>query len=153
VDKDQPIMRVATMDQLVAASASERLFALILFETFAVVALVLAATGIYGVLSGSVSERMREIGVRVALGASRRRILTMVVRQGLTLTGLGVVIGLTGAVTATQALVTLLFAVSSLDPITYLGVIALLMGVSVIACWLPARRAASVDPSITLRAE
>jgi putative ABC transport system permease protein len=153
VDKDQPIMRVTTMDQLVASSASERLFALILFQTFAVVALVLAATGIYGVLSGSVSERMREIGVRVALGASRRQILTMVVRQGLTLTGLGVLIGLTGAVAATQALVTLLFGVSSLDPITYIGVIALLVAVSVIACWLPARRAARVDPSITLRAE
>ena len=153
VDKDQPIIRIATMDDLLAASAAERRFALILFEAFALVALVLAATGIYGVLSGSVTERIREIGVRLALGASRRDVLVMVVRQGLTLTGLGVVIGLSGALAASQAIVTLLFGVSRLDPITYLGVIALLVGVSLIACWLPAWRAARVDPSITLRAE
>ena len=153
VDKDQPIVRVATMDDLLAVSAAERRFALILFEAFGIVALMLAATGIYGLLSGSVTERTREIGVRLALGASRGNILALVVRQGMTLTGLGVVIGLTGAVAATQAIVTLLFGISRLDPITYLGVIALLTGVSVIACWVPAWRAARVDPSITLRAE
>jgi putative ABC transport system permease protein len=153
VDKDQPIVRVATMDDLLAASAAERRFALILFEAFGIVALVLAATGIYGVLSGTVTERTREIGVRLALGASRSDILALVVRQGMTLTGLGVVVGLSGAVAATQAIATLLFGVSRLDPITYLGVIALLVGVSMIACWVPAWRAARVDPSITLRAE
>ena len=153
VDKDQPIVRLATIDDLLAASTAERRFALILFEAFGIVALALAATGIYGVLSGSVTERMREIGVRLALGASRSNILALVVRQGMTLTGLGVVIGLTGALAATQAIVTLLFGISRLDPITYLGVIALLVGVSVIACWVPAWRAARVDPSITLRAE
>jgi len=153
VDKDQPIVRLVTMDDLLAASAAERRFALILFEAFGIVALVLAATGIYGVLSGSVTERTREIGVRLALGASRGNILALVVRQGMTLTGLGVVIGLSGAVAASRALVSLLFGVSRLDPITYLGVIALLAGVSVIACWLPAWRAARVDPAITLRAE
>jgi len=153
VDKDQPIIRVATMDDLLAVSAAERRFALVLFEAFGIVALILAATGIYGLLSGSVTERTREIGVRLALGASRGNILALVVRQGMTLTGLGVVIGLTGAVIATQAIVTLLFGISRLDPITYLGVIALLGGVSVIACWVPAWRAARVDPSITLRAE
>jgi Acidobacterial duplicated orphan permease len=153
VDKDQPIVRLATMDDLLAVSTAERRFALILFEAFGIVALALAATGIYGVLSGSVTERTREIGVRLALGASRRNILALVVRQGMTLTGLGVVIGLTGAIAATQAIVTLLFGISRLDPVTYLGVIALLVGVSVIACWMPAWRAARVDPSITLRAE
>jgi putative ABC transport system permease protein len=153
VDKDQPIVRVATMDDLLAVSAAERRFALILFEAFGIVALVLAATGIYGVLSGSVTERTREIGVRLALGASRSNILALVVRQGMTLTGLGVVIGLSGAAVASQAIVTLLFGISRLDPITYFGVIALLVGVSVIACWVPAWRAARVDPSITLRAE
>jgi putative ABC transport system permease protein len=153
VDKDQPIVRVATMDHLLAASAAERRFALILFQAFALVALVLAATGIYGVLSGSVTERTREIGVRLALGASRGHILALVVRQGMTLTGLGIVIGLSGAVAASQAIVTLLFGVSRLDPITYLGVIAVLVGVSVIACWVPARRATKVDPLVALRYE
>jgi putative ABC transport system permease protein len=153
VDKDQPVVRVATMDDLLAVSAAERRFALVLFEAFGLVALVLAATGIYGLLSGSVTERTREIGVRLALGASRGHILSMIVRQGMTLTGLGVLIGLSGAVLASQAIVSLLFGVSRLDPVTYLGVIVLLAGVSVVACWIPAWRAARVDPSITLRAE
>jgi len=153
VDKDQPIVRVATMDNLVAKSEAERHFVLILFEAFGLVALILAATGIYGVLSGSVTERMREIGVRAALGATPANILALVIRQGMTLTALGVVIGASGAVVASQALVTLLFGVSRLDPITYLGVIALLAGVSAIACGVPAWCAARVDPSITLRAE
>jgi putative ABC transport system permease protein len=153
VDKDQPIVRVATMDQLLVASAAERRFALILFQAFALVALVLAATGIYGLLSGSVTERTREIGVRLALGASRRDILALVARQGLKLTGLGIVIGVGGAQAASQAIVTLLFGVSRVDPITYLGVIALLMGVAVIACWVPARRAIKVDPLVALRYE
>jgi putative ABC transport system permease protein len=153
VDKDQPIVRVATMDDRLNASAAERRFALILFETFGSVALVLAAIGIYGVLSGSVSERTREIGVRLALGAPRSNILALVIRQGMALTGLGLMIGLTGAALATKALVTLLFGISRLDPVTYAGVIALLLGVSAIACWLPARRATRVDPIIALRQE
>jgi putative ABC transport system permease protein len=153
VDKDQPIVHVATMDNLLAASESERRFAMIVFEAFALVALALSATGIYGVLSGSVTERMREIGVRSALGASRGNILALVVRQGMTLTGLGILIGLIGAAAATEAIVTLLFGVSRLDPITYLGVIALLAAVSAIASWVPAWRAARVDPAVTLRAE
>jgi putative ABC transport system permease protein len=105
------------------------------------------------VLSGSVTERTREIGVRAALGATPGDILGLVIGQGMTLTGLGVVIGLSGAAAASQALITLLFGVSRIDPITYLGVIALLAGVSAIACSVPAWRAAQVDPSITLRAE
>jgi len=153
VDKDQPIVRVATMDKLVAATAAERRFVLILFEAFGLVALILAATGIYGVISGSVSERIREIGVRAALGASRSNILALVLRQGLALTTLGIFIGLAGAMVASQALVSLLFGISRLDPITYIGVILLLTGVSMVACWVPAWRASRVDPSITLRAE
>jgi putative ABC transport system permease protein len=153
VDKDQPVVRVATMDSLLAASAAERRFALILFEAFALAALVLAAAGIYGVLSGSVAERTREIGVRLALGAPRGSILGLVVRQGMILTGLGVAIGLSGAVSASQAIAAMLFGVSRLDPVTYVGVIALLAGVSAIACGVPAWRAVRVDPAITLRAE
>jgi len=153
VDKDQPIVRVATVAELVEKSAVERRFALTLFEAFAFAALALAAIGIYGVLSGSVAERTREIGVRTALGASRREIVTLVLRQGLTLTTVGVLLGVSGALAASRALVTLLFGVSHLDPLTYVGVVGLLLLVSGVACWIPAWRAAGVDPSITLRAE
>lgn len=153
IDKDQPITRVATMDDLLAASAAERRFALLVFQAFALVALVLAAMGIYGVLSGSVAERMREIGVRSALGASRGDIVALVVRKAMTLTGVGVAIGLSGAVAASRALETLLFGISRFDSITYSAVIALLLGAAGIACWIPSWRAARVDPSITLRVE
>jgi putative ABC transport system permease protein len=153
VDRDQPVVRVSTMDSLLAKSEGERHFVLILFEAFGLVALVLAATGIYGVLSGSVSERMREIGVRVAVGATRGDVLALVIRQGLMLTAFGIVIGLAGAMAASQVLITLLFGVSGLDPATYFGVIVLLTGVSLIACGFPAWRAAQIDPATTLRAE
>jgi putative ABC transport system permease protein len=153
VDKDQPIVRVATMNSLLAASEAQRHFALVLFESFAVVGLILAAIGIYGVLSGSVTERTREIGVRAALGATRRDILSIVIRQGMALAVLGVGIGLLGAVAASRFLITLLFNVSQLDPITYLGVSALLLTVAAAACGIPGWRATQVDPSITLRAE
>lgn len=153
VDKDQPIMRVATMEALVAATASERRFALMLFEGFSVVAVLLSALGIYGVLAGSVAERTREIGVRSALGATRRSILALVFRQGLLLTSVGVVIGLIGGALASRALVTLLFNTSPLDPGTYIGMSALLIAVALVACWVPAWRAARVDPAVALRAE
>ena len=153
VDKDQPVVRVATMSNLLESSEAQRRFALILFEAFGMVALLLAAVGIYGVLSGGVTERMREIGVRAALGASRRSILMLVLRQGMTLTAIGVLIGLLGAMAASRIVVSLLYGVSRFDLLTYISVIALLAIVSGIACWLPAWRAAKVDPSITLRAE
>jgi ABC-type antimicrobial peptide transport system permease subunit len=153
VDKDQPVVRVATMDALVAASAAERRFALVLFEAFGAAALALAGVGIYGVLAGGVAERVREIGVRLALGASRRDVLALVVRDGMRLTLLGAAIGLSGAAAASQALASLLFGVSWLDPVTYFGVVALVLGVAGAACSVPAWRAARVDPSITLRAE
>lgn len=153
VDKNQPIVRVATMEHVVARSAAERRFALLVFEVFAIVALALAATGIYGVLAGSVTERMREIGVRAALGASPSEILRFILRQGMALTALGAAIGVIGAAAATRALVTLLFSVSRLDAVTYAAVLGVLVTVAAIACWIPAWRAARVDPTITLRAE
>jgi putative ABC transport system permease protein len=153
VDSDQPIVRVATMDSLLTTSEAERRFVLTLFAAFALVALVLAATGVYGVLSRSVTERTREIGVRVALGANRGDILSLIVRQGMTLTALGIVIGLAGAMAASRALITLLFGVSRLDAVTYLGVILTLASVSAVACGVPAWRAAQIDPASTLRAE
>jgi predicted permease len=153
VDKDQPVMRVATLEDLLTSTAAERRFSMILFTAFALAALILSSAGIYGVLSGSVAERTREIGVRAALGASRGEILALVVRRGIKLTLVGVVIGVVGAVAASQIIVTLLFGVSRLDPVTYFGVIALLFGVAAIASWMPAWRAARIDPAITLRAE
>jgi len=153
IDKDVPITRIARMPSLVAASEAERRFAMMLFECFALAGLILAATGIYGVLSGSVTERTREIGVRCALGASRSSIVALVVRQGMTLTGIGIAIGLIGAAAASQVVAAMLFGVSRLDPITYAAVIALLGSVALLASGVPARLAAQVDPAITLRAE
>jgi putative ABC transport system permease protein len=153
VDKDQPIVRVSTMDRLLGASASQRRFALIVFEAFALVAVVLAATGVYGLLSGSVAERVREIGIRSALGASAGDILWLVLREGMRLGGIGTVLGLAGAVIASRAIVTLLFGVSRLDPVTYLEMALLLLAVTLGASWLPAWRAARIDPSDTLRME
>lgn len=152
IDSDQPILRVATMDQRLEASVAERRFALILFEAFGIAALVLAAIGIYGVLSGRVTERRREIGIRSALGAPRAAILALVLGEAMTLVGCGIVAGVTAALGASQILVTLLFGVSRLDAATYLSVIGLLIGVAAIACWLPAWRAARVPASITLTA-
>ena len=153
IDKDQPVVRVATMDELLNATATQRRFSLIVFQAFALAGLILCATGLYGVLAGAVSERTREMGIRSALGAAPGDILSLVFRQGMTLSIIGVGIGLLGAVAASLALANLLFGISRLDPLTYFGMIALLLGVSAVACWVPARRAAQIDPSITLRAE
>jgi putative ABC transport system permease protein len=153
VDRDQPIVRIARMDRLVAATAAQRRFIMVLFEAFAAVALVLAAAGIYGVLSGSVTERFREIGVRSALGASRAQIVGMILRQGIVLTAIGVGVGLAAAVGLTGVLRTLLFDVSRLDVVTFATVTAGLFVVALAACLLPAWRAARVDPMETLRAE
>ena len=146
-------MRIALATQLIAQSEAQRRFALTLFEAFALVALVLAAAGIYGVLAGTVAERMREIGVRAALGASRTDIITMVVRQGLGLTALGAMIGIAGALGLSHLIASLLFDVSPLDPATYIGVTAVLSVVALGACAVPAIRAARIDPMETLRAE
>jgi putative ABC transport system permease protein len=153
IDKNQPIVRVALMDDLVVRSAGERRFAVVLFQAFALAALILAAAGIYGVLSGSVAERTREIGVRSALGASRGTILGLVLRQGLGLVAAGALIGLAGAAAATHGIASLLFGVSRLDPITYTGAAALLGTVAALACGVPAWRAVRIDPATTLRAE
>jgi predicted permease len=153
VDKDQPIVRVAMMDTLLAATAAERRFALTLFEAFGIVALLLAAIGIYGVLSGSVSERTREIGVRLALGAQRRDVLALILRQGAPLTLSGVGLGLLAAWAVTRALTKLLYAVSATDPWIFGAVTLLFSLVALIACYLPARRATRVDPMAALRHE
>ena len=151
IDRDQPIVRIATMDQLLVASTAQRKFILVLFEAFALVALLLAAAGIYGVLSGTVTERLREIGVRSALGATRGSLLLLVLRQGLGLTSVGVGIGLAAALASTRIISGLLFHVSGVDPLTYAAVTAMLVVVAFVACWIPAWRAARVDPMVTLR--
>jgi putative ABC transport system permease protein len=153
VDKDQPIVRVATMEGLMAITEAQRRFVLILFEAFGLIALVLAAVGLYGVLSGSVAERTREIGVRAALGATRRDLLALILGDGMRLTALGMTLGLLGAAAASRGIVSLLFGTSALDPASWLGMVALLGAIAVLACCVPAWRAATVDPAVTLRAE
>jgi putative ABC transport system permease protein len=153
VDPDQAVVRAAAMDDLVAASAEDRRFALRLLAVFALAALVLVGVGIFGTLSGRVAERTREIGVRAALGASRKAIVALVLRRGLALTGLGVALGVLTSVAATRAITSLLYGVSRLDPVTYLGVAALLGAVALVAAGVPAWRAARVDPALPLRAE
>ena len=153
VDRQQPIVRVSTLDEVVAATAGARRFALLLFEVFGLAALFLTAVGIYGVASSGVTDRFREIGVRTALGASRRAILRMVVGEGTSLASIGIVIGVGIAAVATRGLTALLFGVSRFDPMSYLGVVLLMFAVAAMACWLPARRAARIDPAVTLRAE
>jgi ABC-type antimicrobial peptide transport system permease subunit len=141
------------MDERVRASAAERRFAMLLFEAFGLVALLLAAVGTYSLLSGSVTERTREIGVRAALGASRESIVALVLRQGMTLTALGIAVGMAGAAVASAGLSALLFGVSRLDSTTYAGVVALLAAVSTLACVIPGWRAARIRPSIALTSE
>ena len=153
VDKDQPIIRVATMDRLLAATATERRFALILFEAFGLVALVLAVIGIYGVLSGSVTERTRELGIRLALGAQTSAVLKMVLWQGLKLGAIGIALGLLGALAVTRLLQSLLFGISTTDPLTFAASAFLLLSVALVACWLPASRAMKIDPMVALRHE
>jgi putative ABC transport system permease protein len=153
VDGDEAIVRVARMRDLVNVTEAQRHFVLILFSAFAVAGLLLAATGIYGVLAGSVRERTREIGVRAALGASRGNILSLVMRQGMIVTLVGILVGLSAAMLASRALSALLFGVGSFDAATYAGVATLLLLVAALACFLPAYRALSIDPVEALRAE
>jgi len=153
VDKDQPIVQVAMMDDLLAASEADRRFALILFETFGLVALVLAAAGIYGVVSSTVTERTREIGVRLALGAERRNVLNLILRQGLKLTLGGIGVGLLMSWAVTRLLTNLLYGVSAKDPSIFGGVAFVLIVVALLACYWPARRATKIDPLIALRHE
>ena len=153
LDKDQPVSDISTMQDLVRASAAPRRFTTTLIGFFAIVALVLAAVGIYGVVACSVAGRTREIGVRMALGAQRRDVLDMVLRQGMVLVLGGIGLGLVGAFALTRLISKLLFGVGALDAFTYATTSLLLIGVALIACYVPARRAASVDPVTALHYE
>jgi len=153
LDRDLPVFGERTMSQVAAESVSRHRFAMQLVGLFGILALLLAAVGIYGVIAYSVTQRTREIGIRVALGASRSAILRWVLKQGLVLTIAGVVIGLVGALALTRLLQSLLFGVGPTDIITYGALAVLLTIVALIACYVPARRATKVDPLIALRYE
>jgi putative ABC transport system permease protein len=153
MDPALPIFDVMTMKARLAKSVAGRRFNLLLLGTFAALALLLAGVGVYGVIAYLVSDRTREVGIRMALGAQCRDVQRLVLRQGLTLAGLGIGIGLPGALAATQLLRSLLFGISPIDPVTYLVIPLLVLGVAGLACWVPARRAARVDPMVALRCE
>ena len=152
-DPDQVIWRVQTLDELFGASVASRRFNMVLLGIFASVALVLAAVGLYGVMSYSVSRRTQEIGIRMALGANRADVLRLVVRQGMTMTVIGVVLGLAGAFSLSRVMIGLLHGVSPTDPLTFTGVSIVLLAVALLACLIPARRATRVDPIVALRTE
>jgi putative ABC transport system permease protein len=153
VDRDLPVFRVTTMERLVSESVAQRRFAVILLSIFALVALVLATVGLYGVMSYSVAMRTNEIGVRMALGAKTMDVLGMVLRQGMALALIGVAIGLAGAFALTSVIRSMLFNVSAVDPITYFSVPLLLAAAALLACLIPAFRAARVNPIVALRYE
>jgi putative ABC transport system permease protein len=153
LDKEVPVTHIRTMDQVFGASVAQPRFSMLVVALFALLALVLSAVGIYGVMAYSVSRRAHEIGVRMALGARRGQVLKLVLKEGMTLVALGIAIGLFGAFALTRLLATLLFGVSAKDPITFIAVSTLLAAVAFIACYIPARRATKVDPLVALRYE
>ena len=153
VDKDQPVADIDTMDHIVSEAIARQRFSMLLLGIFAALALVFAAVGIYGVMSYSVAQRTHEIGIRMALGARRADVLKMTVNQGLKLVSIGMMLGLAVAFVLTRVLASLLFGISSTDPITFLGISLVLLAVAILASYLPALRATKVDPIIALRAQ
>ena len=153
LDPQLPLYNITTMEAAVQQTVSVRRFALFVLGLFAAVALLLALSGIYGVIGHAVAQRTREIGIRIALGAARRDVLRMILSEGGKLAAAGVVLGLVGSYVMTHFLRALLYGVTPTDPLTFALVAVLLLATALIACWIPARRASRVDPMIALRAE
>ncbi len=153
IDREQSVYDIKTMDQTLSEMLSQRRFNMLLLGVFASVALLLAALGIYGVISYSVSQRTHEIGIRMAMGAQSRDVLSLVVRHGLVLTGAGIAAGLIASFGLTRLMATLLYGVSATDPVTFIAIPVVLAGVALGACFVPARRASRVDPIEALRYE
>lgn len=153
VDPNQPVYDIKTMDERIAATLETRRFAVVLLGVFGVLALLLAAIGLYGVLAFTVSQRTRDIGIRVALGAQSRDVLVMVIRQGMLLVVIGTALGVMGGYALTRLIQSLLFGISATDPATFLLAPLVLGVVGFIACYVPARRATKVDPLVALRYE
>ena len=153
MDPAQPIAEIRTMDQIVGQTFARQRFAALLLAGFSIAALVLAAVGIYGVLAYAVSERTREVGIRVAVGADPARILALILGSGARMIAAGTAAGILGALALSFLLKTLLFGVSARDPLTFVAVPLILMCVAFIAAWVPARRASKIDPMRALRTQ
>jgi putative ABC transport system permease protein len=153
LDMTQPIYSIRTLSSVLSESVATPRFRTFLLGVFAAVALILAVVGIYGVMSYSVAQRTREIGIRMALGARRGDVLKMTVKQGLKLVVIGVAIGLVAAFVLTRVMASLLFGVSATDPVTFVSIPLVLMSVAMLASYIPALRATRVDPMVALRAQ
>ena len=153
VDAEQPVYDVRTMEDVVARSTAQRWLSMMLVTTFAVIALLLASVGVYGVISYGVTRQTREFGIRLALGAARSDIARLVLRRAMSLAIGGTLIGLGAAVLVTRAMESLLYGIKPDDPTSFAAAAGLLVIVTLLASYVPASRAASVDPAITLRAE
>jgi putative ABC transport system permease protein len=153
IDSTQPIMSVLTLDDVIAGSTATRRFNTTLLSAVAILAFALAIVGVYGVVAHPAAQRTREIGIRIALGAGRRHVLSLVIAGGVQWASLGIVVGLAGAYASTRLLTTLLFGVPPTDVGTFGGIAALMLGVVALASYVPARRATRVNPVAALRAE
>jgi putative ABC transport system permease protein len=152
IDPELPVFGVQTLDNAVSESLAQRRFSVNMVGLFALTALLLAAIGIYGVISYIVGERTHEFGIRLALGAERKNILRIVMQQGLRMAVVGAAIGIVGALIVSQFMATLFYGVAAADILTFGGVALLFISVALVACYLPARRATKVDPIVALRA-
>jgi putative ABC transport system permease protein len=153
IDKDQPVYNISTMKRLLEESIAQRRLNMLMLGAFALLALLLATSGIFGVMAYTVAQRTHEIGIRSALGAQKRDILSLVVWHGMMLSLIGVGIGVGASLALTRFLSSLLYGVSSTDPATFAVIALLLAGVALVACYIPARRALKVDPMVALRYE